>query len=49
VGGLQKISILGVLFHFGGLNYNDGVELFDPPTSCNNGNINSKDLPPIEK
>jgi hypothetical protein len=33
----------------GGLHCNDGVELFDPPTSCNEGNIDSKDLPPIEE
>jgi hypothetical protein len=33
----------------GGLDYNDGVELFDPPTSYNERNINSNDLPPIEE
>ncbi len=33
----------------GGLHCNDGVELFDPPTYCTEGNIDLKDLPLIEK
>jgi hypothetical protein len=47
---LQKISMdLESYSTCGGLHCNDGLELFDPPTSCNEGNIDSKDLAPIEE
>jgi len=48
-GGCKKSPSLESYSTCGGLHYNDGVELFDPPTSYNKRNINSKDLPPIEQ
>jgi hypothetical protein len=47
--GFKKSPSLEFYFTCGGLHYNDGVELFDLPTSCNKRNIDLKDLPPIEE